>query len=153
MLYAMPLLTEECIQEVLLIAKSYKNLTGRDLALDKNNTLKALWNSTRAIVAHNRRPDPIFFYGNAKALEIFEMDFATFTKLPSRLSAEPSLQSVRADLLARVSRLGVIDDYEGVRISSSGRRFLIRQATVWNIVDDEGVIRGQAAAFSKWTYL
>ena len=33
-----------------------------------------------------------------------------------------------------------IDDYTGVRISASGRRFRIDKAVVWNLVDQEGSI-------------
>jgi hypothetical protein len=37
-----------------------------------------------------------------------------------------------------------------VRISSTGKRFLIKEAIVWNLVDDKGDYQGQAAAFSKY---
>jgi hypothetical protein len=33
---------------------------------------------------------------------------------------------------------GFIDDYAGVRIARTGRRFLIQRATVWNLTDDQG---------------
>jgi hypothetical protein len=40
-----------------------------------------------------------------------------------------------------------------VRVSASGRRFRISGATVWNLVDEQGWRRGQAAAFAEWQYL
>jgi len=104
-----------------------------------------------AVVAHGIQDDPVFCYGNHLALELFELDFAAFTALPSRYSAEPLAREERAALLERVSRFGFIDDYAGVRISSSGRRFRIRNATVWNLMDEAGQYRGQAAAFSDWS--
>jgi len=84
------------------------------------------------------------------ALEVFAMDFAGFTRLPSRYSAEPLERDERARLLERVGRDGFIDDYAGVRISASGQRFRIKQAVVWNLIDEQGICHGQAASFDHW---
>lgn len=81
------------------------------------------------------------------------MSWEQFTILPSRHSAEPASREERARLLAQVSNHGYIDNYAGVRISSSGRRFLIEDAVVWNLIDDRGSYHGQAAVFDKWSYL
>jgi hypothetical protein len=78
---------------------------------------------------------------------------AQFLGLPSRFSAEAPLREERQALLDRVSRHGFIDDYAGVRIAADGRRFRIEAATVWNLVDPDGSVHGQAAAFSRWTDL
>jgi hypothetical protein len=102
------------------------------------------------IVAHGTETDPIFFYGNQLALSCFEMDFASFTRLPSRFSAEPLLREERDALLARVRDHGFIDDYAGVRVSATGKRFRIEQATVWNLLDESGQRHGQAATFERW---
>ena len=59
----------------------------------------------------------------------------------------------RARLLDAVTRDGFIDDYRGVRISKTGRRFLIENATVWNLLDENGAPYGQAATFSAWKYV
>ena len=56
-------------------------------------------------------------------------------------------------MLERARTQGYIDNYQGIRISSSGRRFLIEQAIVWNVTDRAGNRRGQAATFSRWTFL
>jgi hypothetical protein len=103
------------------------------------------------IVAHGSGPDPVFFYGNPAALRLFEATFAQFTAMPSRLSAEPVLREERERLLARVRAHGFIDDYSGVRVSLSGRRFRIARATVWNLADATGEVHGQAATFTEWT--
>ena len=136
-----------------LIAASFARLTGRPLAPAGEDLAEAMWRAPRAVVAHGREADPVFFYGNRLALELFETPAASFIVMPSRLSAEPLLREERARLLARVAAQGFIDDYAGVRISATGRRFRIEQAVVWNLVDDEGAVHGQAATFDRWTRL
>ena len=59
----------------------------------------------------------------------------------------------RAKLLETVTRCGFIDDYSGIRISKSGRRFRISQATVWNLLTEENQPCGQAAMFEHWEFL
>jgi hypothetical protein len=59
----------------------------------------------------------------------------------------------RARLLERTLRDGYVDDYAGIRISSTGKRFRIEQAIVWNLVDAAGIRHGQAATFDHWTPL
>ena len=100
-----------------------------------------------ALLSHGTEADPIFNYGNRFVLELFEMGWDQFTQTPSRLSAEPVHRDERAHLLERVTRDGYIDDYIGIRISATGRRFRIRDAVVWNLYDEAGNLHGQAAAF------
>jgi hypothetical protein len=146
----MPLFTDPQRSQIERIAHCYIDLTGRDLVPIVGDIAAALWSTPIAIVAHGTEPDPIFFFGNATALRLFECDFAAFTRLPSRFSAEPLLRDERARLLERVTRAGFIDDYAGIRISATGRRFSIRSASVWNLTNSEGHPAGQAAAFAKW---
>lgn len=133
-----------------LLAASHLRLIGRPLVAPNTNLRRALWEAPLAILAHGTEADPVFFYGNRCALTLFEMDWAAFIQLPSRLSAEPLLRDERARLLERVARDGCITDYAGVRISSTGRRFRIEQAAVWNLIDEHGTCHGQAAAFDRW---
>lgn len=135
-----------------LIVASYRRLTGRQLVLcsaagDIAALRAALWDAPCAVVAHGTQADPIFFYGNRRALQLFEMCFDEFTRLPSRYSAEAVEQATRIALLERVTRLGFVDDYSGTRIAKSGKRFQIRNATVWNLLDEAGEYHGQAACF------
>jgi hypothetical protein len=144
-------LVEKGAARLALIAESHLRLTGRRLVDD--SAADALWAAPVVIVAHDTAPDPIFFFGNARALALFETTPEHFTAMASRLSAEAELREERARLMARVTRDGFIDDYSGIRISATGRRFRIHRATVWNLVDAAGVLHGQAAAFSDWTML
>ncbi|CAB1367838.1 MEKHLA domain-containing protein [Denitratisoma oestradiolicum] len=143
--------TAELRRRVERVAASFRRLLGRPLLPGAGaDTWSALWHAPAVIVAHGTEGDPVFFYGNRLALELFEMDFAAFTRLPSRCSAEPMARAERERLLQRVSRDGYIDDYAGVRISASGRRFRIEQAVVWNLLDADGTQHGQAATFGRW---
>ena len=135
---------------------SYRHWTGQALLPphpDPAVTAERLYHAPFVVVSHGTGDDPCFDYGNALALELFELDWAGFTRLPSRRSAATAEQAQRAELLARVSANGFIDDYSGIRISASGRRFLIEGAVVWNLLDRNGRISGQAATFSRWTPL
>jgi len=148
---AIPRATPESLQRLALLVSSFQRLTGRHLIEASATDLwQACWTAPRVIVAHGMQTDPLFFYGNQLALSLFELDFAAFTRLPSRYSAEPLLREERDALLARVREHGFIDDYAGVRVSASGKRFRIEQAVVWNLLDERGERHGQAATFERW---
>ena len=139
-----------------ILCNSYRHWTGHillDPATDGLEAVRQFDTLPWAILSHGTQADPIFNYGNKTALDLFEMDWATFTALPSRLSAEALVQEERERLLARVTQHGYIDDYTGVRISSSGKRFLIRNATVWNLMDEKGQPYCQAALLKEWQAL
>ncbi|HRO49945.1 MAG TPA: MEKHLA domain-containing protein [Hyphomicrobium sp.] len=145
-------LTDDERRRIACIGESYVRLTGRSLLSGSDTSLvDALWQAPLAIVAHGTETDPVFFFGNRTALTLFEMSFDEFTRLPSRFSAEPVLREERARLLERVTHNGIIEDYAGVRVSASGKRFRITNASVWNLTDRSGNAVGQAAAFSEWT--
>lgn len=112
-----------------------------------------LYHAPFVVVSHGTEPDPLLCYGNAMALSLWEMDVKTLCRTPSRLTAEPVHRDERARLLARTTNHGYVDDYQGIRISSTGRRFRIEQALVWNVVTSDGSVRGQAATFAAYHYL
>lgn len=139
-----------------LLCDSHARLTGRALGTAGELGVaraRALFTADFALLAHGTEDDPLFCYLNQTALRLFELDWDTAVRLPSRASAEVVNQDARAALMRRVRETGYIDDYAGVRISASGRRFRIERATVWNVIDAAGVLRGQAAMFAHWTDL
>jgi hypothetical protein len=136
-----------------LIPESFARLTGRPLIAPARDLAEALWSAPFVLLAHGTEADPIFFYGNRMALERFEMTAEHLVTTPSRHSAEFAERAERERLLEEVARRGFIDDYAGVRVSSTGRRFRIEEATVWNLIDAAGEKHGQAAAFARWTPL
>jgi hypothetical protein len=146
-----PEAADDLLRRLNVLVSSFHRLTGKHLLEPGYADLwQACWTAPRVIVAHGTETDPVFFYGNQWALNLFELDFAAFTQLPSRYSAEALLREKRAALLDRVREHGFIDDYAGVRISASGRRFRIEQAVVWNLLDEAGRLQGQAATFAHW---
>lgn len=149
----LPDLSREQRLHIASIAESYLRLVSVPLVSSDIDVVDALWSAPIAVVAHGTESDPVFFFGNLTALSLFEMAFEDFTRLPSRFSAEPLAREERASLLDRVTRDGWINDYEGVRISATGKRFRISNAAVWNLTDIRGNALGQAAAFSDWTYV
>jgi len=136
-----------------LIAGSYQRLTGQSLLAcpDENEAARRLYQAPFAILAHDTAVDPVFCYANRMAQELFEMTWDEMVGMPSWKSAEPMFKADRQKFLDQVAVQGFIHDYSGIRISRSGRRFLIQQATVWNLLDQFGVCRGQAAAINSWS--
>ena len=68
----------------------------------------------------------------------------------ARLPAETQDQAERQRILDRVRRDGFMSGYRGVRIAKSGRRFIIADGVVWEMIDKQGTRHGQAATFSSW---
>lgn len=139
-----------------LLRASHLHWTGQHLLpaeTDEHAAVHALDCAAFAVVSHGTEADPVFNYGNTLALRLFEMDWQTFTQLPSRYSAEPAQRQARSALLAEVARHGYSDAYTGVRISASGKRFLIEGATIWTLRDEDGRPCGQAARINRWRLL
>ena len=144
------------VNHIELLKSSYQRLIGDSLLPPQQSGLemaKAAFDAPFALVSHDASDDPIFTYANQAALKLFEMGWDEFTQLRSRESAEPINQQERARLLAGVSNKGFCKGYSGVRISKMGRRFKIKDVTVWNLVDASGCYKGQAAVYADWEYL
>ena len=139
-----------------LLLDSFRRWLGRDLIERKGSPeeqAKRLDQAPFVVVSHGMESDPILNYGNKIALDLWELDWERFIMTPSRLTAEPVNQAERARMMAQAQAHGFIDDYKGVRISGTGKRFLVEQAIVWNVVGAEGEQLGQAATFSRWKFL
>jgi PAS domain-containing protein len=132
-----------------LLTGSYARLLNKPLG-----AASASWLYRHApfvVLAHNTDADPRFIYANTAAQACFGYDWDEFMTLPSRLSAEEGLREKRQAALETVARDGFIADYSGIRIAKSGRRFRISGAVIWQLIDEDGVLRGQAAMFSDWS--
>jgi hypothetical protein len=136
-----------------ILLDSFQQLLGYELISRQNTALeqaRALFFAPFVVLSHGTQTDPILNYGNQMALQLWEMTWEDFTLTPSRLTAEPVNREERQQILQKVTKRGYVDDYRGVRISSKGKRFLIEEAIVWNLVNHQGQFCGQAATFSDW---
>ncbi|SFE00144.1 MEKHLA domain-containing protein [Paenibacillus catalpae] len=140
-----------------LLVDSYRRWTGRDLVpAEKSDGIsleEQLFTAPRVILSHGTESDPVLNYGNRLALKLWEMEWEQLTSTPSRLTAEPMERAERDHFFTQVTANGYIDNYTGIRISRTGRRFYIVNATVWNLVDEQGIYRGQAATFQDYKYI
>jgi hypothetical protein len=156
---------ELVIQHSRFLCQSFQKWTGEalvelpdDLVMSTCSDLdlaiaQALFNAPFAVLSHGLETDPILSYGNQTALTLWQMSWADFTQMPSRLTAEPISRQERDRLLTEAASQGFISGYRGVRIASTGARFWIENAMIWDVLDDLGNKRGQAARFDTWTPL
>lgn len=146
----------QVVRQSQLILNSFRHWLGRELierSGDEIDEAQRLFDVDFVVVSHGTEDDPILNYGNATALALWEMNFEHFTETHSRLTAEPMHRDERTQLLERTTRDGYVDDYRGIRISKSGRRFRINQAIVFNLLDAAGNYVGQAATFSDYEFI
>ncbi len=144
------------IDWIQLLLDSYEKLLGYPLIEhggEGREVSKTLFFAPFVLVSHGTQADPIFNYGNQTALSLWEMTWDELTRTPSRLTAEPPNQQEREELLKQVTEQGFVKNYQGIRISKTGKRFRIEDVTVWNIFTREGIYRGQAATYRHWSYL
>lgn len=129
------------------LLNSYQRLTGVVLA----DSLDALWESEHAVVAHDVKDPPHFFYGNHAALTLFGIKARKFIRMASYKSALPDAREDRAAMLARLDDADIVTGYSGVRVAADQSRFQINNAVIWNLTDAAGKRVGQAAMFGDWT--
>jgi hypothetical protein len=154
----------EIIRWSQILATSFQQLLVGKVSRQENRPLidnytspeqlsEALFHAPFVIVSHGIEADQILNYGNQAALQLWDMSWDKFTQTPSRLTAETGNQATREKMLVQVANQGYTDNYSGVRISSTGRRFLIEKTVIWNLTDESGNSCGQAATFPNWNFL
>jgi len=139
-----------------MIAVSFKRWLGRHLVppgLSPEDTALAMMKAPFVIASTDTERDPVLNYGNRTALGLWELTWNEFTRTPGRNTAEPMEREAREQFLSEVKRNGFVDNYAGIRISSTGRRFHIKRAIVWNLLDEDDGFRGQAVMFKDWSYV
>jgi hypothetical protein len=137
-----------------ILAVSYATVVGEPLVPEgMSDTDAATWlyEAPFALLAQDTSPDPLFVYANLTAQERFGYDWDEFVGLPSRLSAGRQAREERRVFMDAVRLRGYAEDYRGLRITKSGRRFWIEDATVWNVISLRSGLVGQAALIRRWT--
>ena len=146
----------EIVQWSQYLLDSYAYWVKQEL-IDRSGTSleqsERLFRNPCIVVSHGLEDDPILNYGNRVALNLWIMDWKQFTQTPSRFTAEPINREERSRMLEQAKTQGYIADYRGVRISSTGKRFQVDQAIIWNIQKPDGTALGQGATFSTWRFL
>lgn len=138
------------------MAASFRHWTGGNLieSVSQPELLsEALYRAPFVLLSHGMQADPVFCYANLAAQRLWQMDWERFVTTPSRLSAEPDAQEERERLILHAAKTGYVANYQGVRISSEGRHFRIKQCVLWNVLDDRQEKIGQAAMFDQLEWL
>lgn len=139
-----------------LILDSYQKWTGKTLLPSTSaspETYLQLFSAPFPVLSSTHDAEPVLNYGNQTALDLWEMDWTSLTNTLGKNTAEAMERDTREKFLQTVREKGFIDNYSGIRISRTGKRFRIENATVWNLVDSSGAYSGQAATFTHWTFL
>ena len=139
----------------MLLTQTYCRLAGQSLVPEgMNPVVAARWlyeDAPFGVLAHTADADPVFMYGNKAAQKRFEYTWQELTRLPSRLSAEAPHREERQEFLDRVKRDGFACGYRGVRVTKSGKRFLIEDATLWQLCSENDTFYGQAVIIPRST--
>jgi MEKHLA domain len=162
-----PWQNSQVLQHSQRLFKSFHHWTGRSLLNHSANPSVAsaesldlaqdlaqnLFEAPFVVVSHGIEADPIFNYGNRQALTLWELDWQSFTHMPSRQSATPVEQEAREKFLAEAKHEGYTQSYRGIRTSSTGKRFWIENVILWNVLDEQHQFCGQAAMFANWQFV
>jgi hypothetical protein len=140
---------------------SYQHWTGKLLfSLDTppEELAEHLFTAPFIIISHGMEEDPIYNYGNAQALNLWEISWEDFLKMPSRKSVgevEEGHEEIRLRqlLLDEAVAKGFVENYSGIRASTTGKRFQIDNVTLWTVLNEDKQRCGHAAMFSKWYYV
>jgi hypothetical protein len=140
-------------EHVLIMLENLKKWTGYDLIQEYGFSLDKLgeqiFNADFYILSHDNSADPILTYGNDRVLKQWEVSWQELTNMHSRATAKPVDRAARAVMMAQVKAQNYIDGYGGVRISKTGKEFMISNGIVWNLFVGNGDFYGQAAWFKS----
>lgn len=138
------------------LCRSFKSLLRKNLLPDLEtgtDLAQALYQAPQIILSHNTDDDPKLTYANLAAQSLWEMSWDDLIGTPSRKTAEPQHRGQRAAMFDDMRLKGFTEKYEGERVSATGKRFLIQNAIIWTLHDENGVKCGEAATFSQFTLL
>ena len=147
-----PWLSPQLLGLTALLLESHQRLFQRPLVRSTGIRLAAqeLFVLDQVVLCHDGSEDPRFLYANRAALQLFSRNWEQMVGMPSRLSASANQRLSRREQLEFARRQDKLENYSGVRVNSQGRRFQIRGARIWSLIDQERHYSGQAACFSQW---
>ncbi|MCM8532503.1 MAG: MEKHLA domain-containing protein [Lentisphaeraceae bacterium] len=142
---------DEVTSQSSLIADSFKTLLGE--SIDADCSAEGLYKSSRVILSHDGTSDPKFTYVNLAAQNLWRIEWKDFIGLHSKYSAEEDERNSRQEMLQEALEKGYFKGYKGIRTSSDGKRFFIKDVIIFNLLNKNGDKVGQAAVFDNWEYL
>ena len=147
-----PWLSPQLLGHTALLLESHQRLFQRPLVRSSGIRLAAqeLFVLDQVVLCHDGSEVPRFLYANRAALQLFSRNWEQMVGMPSRLSASANQRLSRREQLELARRQDKLENYSGVRVNSQGRRFQIRGARIWSLIDQERHYSGQAACFSQW---
>src|SRR5690606_38384781 len=103
--------SHEVLQFLERLFASYRDATGDELVPPGplQERAVALWEATFVALSHDAKAEPVYNFGNALALGLWEMSWEEFTQMPSNRCAEPMHREERARFLAEVEKNGYAD--------------------------------------------
>ena len=155
-----PWLTPEARRWAGIIQTSHRRAFGRSLLAGEQpgwlaaaSAAQELFAFSSPVLAHHGHPDPRLVYANAAALQLWRRPWAPMVGMPSRLTAPEQERKERANALDRARQRDAYRGYSGIRIDRDGRQFVINNARIWSLWDEQGCRCGQAASFSSWWWI
>ena len=140
-----------CVEHVVILLSNLERWTGFDLAgefgIAKVDLGRGIFLAEFCLLSSDLSADPVLNYGNQRALDLWEMSWEELTSTRSRDTARADRQSDRDGLMRQVDEKNFITGYCGERVSKTGKEFLIKDVTIWNLFDDGGKPYGRAAWF------
>ena len=136
------------------LRRSFRHWTKRsllDISGSPEEIAGALFEVPFVLVSRGTEPNRIFNYGNRMALELWKLTWEEFTQTYSRPIVPTDPLAANEEIFAALKNQGYINDDGEIRIySATGKRFLVLDAIVWNLLDEKNQSCGQAATFSEW---
>ncbi len=105
------------------------------------------------VMAHDSSQENLINYANSSALQLWACKWDQLVGKPSCLTAPVDQRKSRAFVLENALRRGSAVGYSGIRVDRLGRKFLIYNALIWTIWNENGDALGQAASFSNWDFI
>lgn len=153
-----PVVPDALVAHLARVVRSYTVLTGRDLvAYDPNPSVLAerVQRAPFILMSRSFERDALPAYGNDLALNLWQQSWDQFTASPVSDESDASDEEHRmwrqANELALAA--GHADVVSGALSAGSGRRIRFTRATIWNVLDDDGRIVGQATLLPTWRWI
>jgi hypothetical protein len=134
------------------ILDSYRRRLGHDLferSGDAAEDARRLFDLPLAVLAHDTAPQPLLDWANLAAARAFDATPESLLGRPSAGTTPADAVADRRALFDVLARQGFVTGYSGVRISLTGRRFVIDDVTVLEVTDATGQPAGHAAAIGS----